>query len=263
MAKLLVVDDENDFVGLLKTRLMSQGFDVITAENGKQGYRMTVEQKPDLLITDVLMPEMSGYDMMQKIRAEEDEIHNVPIIIMSARQSMQQMFEDTDARCFLSKPFEASDLLTAVNAILSTLEKTAPPPTEVQAPSQQDAVVLAGVEEFVLLKVKNLLESLGFTVTQVHSEESAVEQTAAIMPGFVVVQFWENDEIFDAGKLYRGILENKNTKTIPFVAFCKESLGIDAMQVLPRESIITFDQSKDLLDKLAAWVQKQVRKNAN
>ena len=79
--KLLVVDDESNIVEILRFNLEKEGFEVYTAENGRQGYELFKKEKPDLLLLDIMMPELDGFGLCKMIREES----NVPIIMLTAR----------------------------------------------------------------------------------------------------------------------------------------------------------------------------------
>ena len=78
--KILIVEDDEDFISILKIKFTSSGFSVVVASNGKEGIIKTGEEKPDLIISDVLMPGMDGLEMAKKIR-ETNKI--VPIVFLT------------------------------------------------------------------------------------------------------------------------------------------------------------------------------------
>ena len=121
MAKrVLVVDDDPDTVALVQAALRREGFEVAAAGNGAEGLLAIDACRPDLLILDVTMPIMSGYQVLQVLR-DQPETKSIPVIMLTARR------EDVDvtrsllggADLHLSKPFEMRDLVTAARAILS------------------------------------------------------------------------------------------------------------------------------------------------
>ena len=80
--KILAVDDENDALLILKTTLSGEGYEVITATNGMDGIALADQEKPDLIILDLLMPEMSGIEVINELKSN-DETGVIPIIIVS------------------------------------------------------------------------------------------------------------------------------------------------------------------------------------
>ena len=72
--KILIVEDDEDFVSILKTKFTEEGFSVVTAENGDEGIGMAVSEKPDLILSDVLIPKMNGIEMVKKIRESNKDV---------------------------------------------------------------------------------------------------------------------------------------------------------------------------------------------
>jgi len=84
--KILVADDEEDYLNLLRLILIPEGYEVITAENGEQALKKVKEGSPDLLILDVNMPKLNGYDVCEKIR-ENKKLKKIPIIMLTVRSN--------------------------------------------------------------------------------------------------------------------------------------------------------------------------------
>ena len=70
--KILIVEDDEDFLFILKTKFTAEGFSVVTAKDGEEGIRVAEKEKPDLIFTDVLMPKMSGIEMAKKIKESNE-----------------------------------------------------------------------------------------------------------------------------------------------------------------------------------------------
>ena len=85
---IMVVDDEKRLVSLVESYLAQEGYRVVTAYNGREALSVATREKPDLIVLDVMMPEMDGYEFMRKHRADS----NTPIILLTARRS------DADSR---------------------------------------------------------------------------------------------------------------------------------------------------------------------
>ena len=81
MAKVLVVDDEASIVNIISYNLKKEGYEVITAEDGENGLELALSESPDLILLDIMMPRMDGYEVCRKVR----EKSNVPIIMLTAR----------------------------------------------------------------------------------------------------------------------------------------------------------------------------------
>lgn len=115
--KILLVDDEVDLVELLKIRLESNGYDVLAAHNGKECLHEAKANLPDLIILDVLMPEMDGYTTLRELK-KEDETKDIPVIILTAKGKMRDLFEVEGIDDYMVKPFDDDELLLRIKRAL-------------------------------------------------------------------------------------------------------------------------------------------------
>ena len=114
-ATILVVDDTPQNVKLLADLLNAKGYRVITANSGKQGLEIIERERPDLVLLDVVMPEMSGYEVCRKIRAMP-ETAVLPVVMVTALDPGQERVKGIEAGAddFLSKPINQPELLARV-----------------------------------------------------------------------------------------------------------------------------------------------------
>lgn len=120
MAKtILIIEDEANLVELLQFRLEANGYDVKAAFDGVEGLKKIGELKPDLVILDVMMPKMHGYDVC-RISKENDATKSIPIILLTARAGAADMDEagKCGADAYIAKPFEPSELLGEIKRLL-------------------------------------------------------------------------------------------------------------------------------------------------
>lgn len=115
-AKILLVDDEPQITRVLRTALSTQGYSLRVAGNGVQGLEAAHEWKPDLVITDLAMPEMDGVELCRELRA----VSQVPIIVLSVRNQDRIKIEALDAGAddYVTKPFSIQELQARVRAQL-------------------------------------------------------------------------------------------------------------------------------------------------
>ena len=113
---ILVVDDEKEIADLLEIYLISDGFQVLKAYSAKEGLRILEEKKIDLVLLDVMMPDMDGIDVIRKIRGWS----NVPILVVSARSDDTDKVSALDAGAddYLTKPFSVEELLARLRVAL-------------------------------------------------------------------------------------------------------------------------------------------------
>jgi two-component system KDP operon response regulator KdpE len=126
-AKILIVDDEAQITRVLRTALSTQGYSLRIAANGVEGMEAVHAWKPDLVVTDVSMPEMNGIELCREIRA----VSKVPIIVLSVRNQEAMKIEALDAGAddYVTKPFSIQELQARVRAQLrrsSASESEAP-----------------------------------------------------------------------------------------------------------------------------------------
>ena len=118
--KILVVDDEVMLLETLRFRLEANDYDVITAENGKEGSFKAMSEKPDLILADIMMPEVTGIEMIKIIRANSD-LKETPVIVLSAlgRGEDVQNAMEAGANDYIVKPFETQELLDKIRSYLT------------------------------------------------------------------------------------------------------------------------------------------------
>ncbi|MFC1739179.1 response regulator [Planctomycetota bacterium] len=117
--KALVVDDEIHIIHVVAIKLRNNGFDVVTAENGEDGFELACKEKPDIVVTDFQMPVMTGLELVEKLR-QNQETKNIPVIMLTARGFAvdDDKKEYLHISEFLSKPFSPKDLLRSIEDIL-------------------------------------------------------------------------------------------------------------------------------------------------
>ena len=114
--KILIADDEPEIRDLLRLYLENEKYDVIEAENGNEALRLVSEQKPDLVLLDIMMPGMDGYQVLKAIRVD----NNVPVIIISAKDEDSQKILGLNlgADDYISKPFRIRELIARIKAVI-------------------------------------------------------------------------------------------------------------------------------------------------
>lgn len=122
--KILVVDDEERLVSLVKAYLEQEGYRVATAEDGKEALIAARTEKPDLIILDIMMPEMDGYEFMRLHRREQ----NTPIILLTAKVDKDDKVVGLElgADDYVTKPFRPRELLARIRAVLRRSGETEP-----------------------------------------------------------------------------------------------------------------------------------------
>ena len=117
--RLLLIDDEPDLILLVKDYLEFRGYEVITAENGREALEVLEQEIPDMIICDVMMPEMDGYAFVNQVRQEE-RTSWIPILFLSAKGQSGDKIKGLNigADVYMVKPFEPEELVAQVEASL-------------------------------------------------------------------------------------------------------------------------------------------------
>ncbi|MDS3861627.1 response regulator transcription factor [Thermosynechococcaceae cyanobacterium BACA0444] len=146
---LLLVDDEPGLRDAVQAYLEDSGFTVTAASNATQAWELLEQQRPDLVITDVMMPQVDGYEFLAKLR-EDERFSYLPVVFLTARGMKRDRVQGYDAGCdaYLSKPFDPDELVAIIKNLLRRYQQAA-------AISEPDIADLAGqIAELRSLLVK-------------------------------------------------------------------------------------------------------------
>lgn len=115
MKTILVIDDQRFIIRLLQFMLQGAGYDVLTAMNGQEALDLLQETVPDLIICDIMMPNMDGFTLMESIRADE-RLAALPIIVLTAKGQSEdiELAWRLGAKEYLTKPFSSAQVLESV-----------------------------------------------------------------------------------------------------------------------------------------------------
>ncbi len=119
MAKVLVVDDERDVVELIKFLLERDNHQVVEAFNGREALERVAAEIPDLIILDIMMPEMDGYTVNARL-TENEATRRIPVIILTAKGQMRDVFEmASNVAFYMEKPFDPKHLREKIQEVLN------------------------------------------------------------------------------------------------------------------------------------------------
>jgi DNA-binding response OmpR family regulator len=121
MSKILVVDDDERIAVLIKRMLQVHNHEVLVANNGKDGLKQAVKAMPDLIIADIIMPDMDGLEMLQKIKDLKGHTWSIPVIMLTGvdpEKAMRRAMHSF-AECYLVKPVDEASLMAVVTRILA------------------------------------------------------------------------------------------------------------------------------------------------
>jgi DNA-binding response OmpR family regulator len=122
---ILCIEDDQEMIDLIRLILSGRGFEVRGANGGKEGLEIIRKEHPDLVLLDLMMPEMDGKDVYQQMKADETT-KNIPVIIVTAKaQSIDKVLWLNIAKVddYIAKPFSPQELLSSVDNVLARLQK--------------------------------------------------------------------------------------------------------------------------------------------
>ena len=116
--RILIVDDEADLVAIINEQMTASGYDTVTAYSGEEGLKKLVAYAPDLVVLDVVMPGIDGFQLFKAVK-KHPATSNIPVIMLTARDNMKDTFTSLDADGFITKPFKFAELLEKIDLLLS------------------------------------------------------------------------------------------------------------------------------------------------
>lgn len=194
--KVLLVEDEQTLAMIIQDTLTEQGFDLTLAGNGAKGLKLFFEIRPDILVADVMMPELDGFEMVSKIR-KTDKI--TPILFLTARSAIKDVVEgfELGANDYLKKPFNMQELLVRIKALVGRAQLT---------PSKEDKT------EFSIgnYKFNSITQMLSFLDTQEelsHRESEILKrfcqnQNNVVETQSLLLDLWGDDSFFNTKSLH-------------------------------------------------------------
>jgi CheY-like chemotaxis protein len=121
MTKILLVDDEPDIIYLVKKILEKGGYEVVEAYGGKEALKMTESEDPDLVLLDIMMPDLDGWDVSRTLKSREDTKH-IPVVMLSVRSSSDSRLKSREyahADAHIGKPASSNAILKTINSFFN------------------------------------------------------------------------------------------------------------------------------------------------
>jgi len=163
-SKILIVDDAVDTVELLKKRFHSEGYDTSEAYNGEEALEMVPEYNPDLIVLDVMMPKIDGYEVAKRLKADEKTKY-IPVLMLTAKGEVEHKVKGLDigADDYMAKPFDYKELSARVRSLLSIKA------THEKKVEEEKSGALEQMMEQVAHEIRNPLTSVGGFARKVFS----------------------------------------------------------------------------------------------
>src|SRR5579862_6075603 len=122
--KILAVDDERHIVRLVQVNLQRAGYEVVTAFDGKEALEKVESENPDLVVLDVMMPYMDGFEVLKTLR-KDPRTRELPVIMLTAKAQDADVFRgwQSGVDCYLTKPFNPMELISFVKRIFNSIDQ--------------------------------------------------------------------------------------------------------------------------------------------
>ena len=123
--KILAVDDERHIVRLVQVNLERAGYQVVTAFDGREALEKVESEQPDLVVLDVMMPYMDGFEVLQTLRKNQST-RDLPVIMLTAKAQDADVFRgwQSGVDCYLTKPFNPMELISFVKRIFTSMNES-------------------------------------------------------------------------------------------------------------------------------------------
>lgn len=206
MKKILFVDDEKGLADIAKLNLERKGYEVNVAYNGKEALAFLQIQRVDLVITDVIMPEMDGFTFYKEIK-KSAEMSNTPVFIVSARPAMEDSFRTLGVDDFITKPIDVESLSFRIDQFFKGSSAAA---------VNKTVVVLDG-DLFIGDQLTEQLRNSGFRAVLVEATSEFMASVLEEIPGTVYIDLLNKDAPADQIiKALRSFSKLNNLKIVVF-----------------------------------------------
>ncbi len=192
--KVLLAEDELLLARIIKDSLESRGYEVVHAADGRQGLEMFATQRPDILVLDIMMPQMDGFSLAAEVRRYNAAI---PIIFLTARSQVEDVVKgfELGGNDYLRKPFSMEELIVRINALLQRASPAGNTPPE-------DSEIFQ-IGAFSFDPVKQLLTHPREQISLSHRESEllrhlCLHRNAVLERTPVLKELWGNDSVFNA-----------------------------------------------------------------
>lgn len=252
--RILVIESDPDLQVMLEASLGMQDYEVLIAVDGQQGLEQARHELPDLILLDALIPRLSAFEFTQQIRAAKGALKDTPIFVMLQRKQMREIFLATDVDAFISKPVVPGTLLRRIHQVFENQDARKNAPVKTKLTLKRPALI-AGVQTFLIHKMQEYLSAQGFTPVLCRTEKEMIQKALDWDPPAIFCQFWEDSDFFDAAFIYQSMHEKSPVTAKKIGVYCLSALGVDAVKEIPREQILLFEESPDLLKKVEKFLQ--------
>lgn len=200
--KVLLVEDEGTLALIIKDTLESQGFTIRTAKDGEEGLQMFFNETPDVVVADVMMPRLDGFEMVRRIRTKDNK---TPVLFLTARTETQDVVQgfETGANDYIRKPFGMQELIVRIKALVDRAYRS-------EEKKEQPTHFIIGNYQLDTVRELLIFSSDGSDpqTTQLSHRESEILKRLVMHRGEVVdnrdtlIELWGDDSYFNTRSLH-------------------------------------------------------------
>jgi len=259
---VLIVDDEQDLLTVLKGGLAEEGYQVITADNSKDALNLAKSKHPDLIILDILMPDLKGNEVAMMLRVDPDT-KDIPVIFLTGmfpKEGYEEGGRTMGSYLLLTKPYEIKELVAAIKKFMGKeneryVEKIG------SLNMDKKTILIVDDEEDVLMVLEEGLSEEEYHIITADNGKDAVEMAKSEHPDIIILDVLMPG--MDGGEVARTLATNPETKDIPIVFLT----GMFPKRENEDEGRIIADHllfAKPYeVDKLVAGIEKLLQKKVN
>jgi CheY-like chemotaxis protein len=217
--KILLVDDNPVNIELLAQTLQSENLEIFTATNGKVGLEVTHKYTPDLILLDIAMPEMDGFEMCRRLKGN-DETRDIPVIFVSAKADREEIEEGFSLGCeeYITKPFQLKAVCSRIRAhlILGNQKKNKTlKPEEDPSSTTGMKVLIVDDNHFNIDVLRETLESFDLEISIATNGKIAVDVVPRLLPDLILLDIMMPE--MNGYEVCRSLKANPLTENIPII----------------------------------------------
>jgi CheY-like chemotaxis protein len=226
LKRILVVDDDPAILEMTALVLGKKGYEVLTAANGLLALTEIRKLKPDLILTDVLMPEMDGFAFYKELK-KDPITADIPVLIITARGKMEDTFKVMGVDGFIAKPILPEDLFVEIEHVFRIQETR----QEIASTKREDInkkILMVSPDEALLSQMKFQAERAGYIVASATSGAEAVTRVVKFLPEIIFIDvLLEDISVGEAIHIVRRLPQFENKPIIGFCHYKTDDLASD------------------------------------
>ncbi|MCB1552133.1 MAG: response regulator [Alphaproteobacteria bacterium] len=184
---VLVIDDEKDLVELIKDNLELENYHVLTAANGLEGLDVLKQKSPHLIILDMNMPKMNGIEFYRRLSQDSEGHTEHPVLVLTARANLRELFRDIGADGFMSKPFEIPDLIKEARLIIEKRWAEKPDKAKQKKTTGPKKILILDHDKNASSRMMSKFAEIGHAPTLVVTGTEGIEKAKVMQPDIILI----------------------------------------------------------------------------